>query len=299
MRYRFAILACVLFLAGCGSGVDAEDPPPPPTSLRCSTGADAMSHAALMASYANPLLVVDSADFDGTNDYMTRGAGLTNAADSKTGILSMWVRLDTGGDFVTLAMLSSSRTAGGAPTNSFVVQRSFATNRFLILARDAANTTTALHMRTFNVFNASATWLHLLASWDLAAGATHLYINDVSDRDTVSAVDTNIDYTYADWSVGAHPDATIKFAGCIADAYFAPGQYLDFSLVANRRKFISASGKPVHLGATGALPTGVAPIVYQHLDNGEAVANFATNRGTGGNFTITGTLDTGSSSPSD
>jgi hypothetical protein len=39
--------------------------------------------------------------------------------------------------------------------------------------------------------------------------------------------------------------------------------------------------------------------MYHHLDNGEAVANFATNRGTGGNFTITGTLDTASTSPSD
>ena len=78
------------------------------------------------------------------------------------------------------------------------------------------------------------------------------------------------------------------FNGALAEVYFAPGQYLYFSIASNRRKFISRTGKPVHLGTTGMLPTGTAPLVYHHLDDAEAVANFATNRGTGGNFTITG-----------
>ena len=90
-----------------------------------------------------------------------------------------------------------------------------------------------------------------------------------------------------------------KLKGFFAEVSFAFGQSLDFSIVSNRRKFLSAGGKPVFLGADGSLPTGTAPIIYQHLDDGEAVANFATNRGTGGDFTITGTLDTGSTSPSD
>jgi hypothetical protein len=131
------------------------------------------------------------------------------------------------------------------------------------------------------------------------ATANHLYINDVDDENVLTFTDDTLDYTGGDWSVGARPSGNLKFDGCLSEFYFAPGQYLDFSLVANRRKFISPTGKPVQLGLTGSLPTGTAPLMYHHLDDGEAVANFATNRGTGGNFTITGTLDTAASSPSD
>jgi hypothetical protein len=85
----------------------------------------------------------------------------------------------------------------------------------------------------------------------------------------------------------------------MAELYFAPGQYLDFSTESNRRKFITAIGTPMDLGSDGSAPTGTAPLVYQRLAAGETVANFATNRGTSDDFSIIGTLVTGSSSPSD
>jgi hypothetical protein len=66
-----------------------------------------------------------------------------------------------------------------------------------------------------------------------------------------------------------------------------------------RQRFISADGKPVTLGPDGRLATGNVPLVYQHLADAESVANFATNRGGGGNFAITGALATASTSPSD
>lgn len=73
----------------------------------------------------------------------------------------------------------------------------------------------------------------------------------------------------------------------LGEAYFAPGQFLDFTVAANRRKFNQFVGGlllPVSLGTDGSLPTGVAPIIYLHLDNGEAASNFNLNRGSGGNF---------------
>lgn len=246
-------------------------------------------HHGLIASYANPLLVVDGADFDGTNDHMTRGAGLSGAADSKSGIFSVWARLD-GGDGATIFLLNSNGFSQfyRANTNVFIFQLVNAALSFV------------LDLRTSATYLAGATWLHILASWDLATpGASHLYVNDVSDKNVVTFTNDTIDYTDTNWWISLFNGSGNRFNGALAEFYFAPGQYLDFSLASNRRKFISASGKPVHLGATGSLPTGTAPIIYQHLDDGEAVANFATNRGTGGNFTITGTLDAASSSPSD
>jgi hypothetical protein len=248
-----------------------------------------------MQTYHNPMRVCDAADFDGT-DYMTRGAGLTGAADAKTGIFAGWVRLD-GSNGSLLIILALTTTVAGATSHLNVGRLGGGSNIFFVSGFNAAGSF-ILDLPGASAFTAAATWRHILASWDLANNVGHFYINDVSDAGTTAFTDDSIDYTTADCSIGATADGTNDFDGCLGEIYFAPGQYLDLSLVANRRKFISASGKPVHLGTTGALPTGTAPLVYLHLDDAEAVANFATNRGTGGDFSITGTLATGSSSPS-
>ena len=250
-----------------------------------------MSANALLLCVETPLITIDAADFDGTNDYMLRGAGLTGAADSKTGIFSCWYRID--GDPARQKNLLASNQPG------FIVEQNQAEDKIYIIGYNASGST--LFGIGTSVLGVSATWLHILSSWDMASGTTHLYLNDVSDKTVINVpVNDNIDYTRTNWAVSADtPTFSQKVDGCLAELYFAPGQYLDLSITENRRKFISATGKPVHLGVDGSLPTGTAPIVYLHLDNGEAVANFATNRGTGGNFTITGTLDTASTSPSD
>ena len=248
----------------------------------------------LFAGYANPLVAVDSAQFDGTNDYMLRGSDLSGNADSKSGIISVWVRLD-GGDGTYMRIFCGSNSLVTALTD-FILEREIG-NTFAVTARNAA-VTTILLIRTVATYVASSTWLHVLASWDLAAGTNNLYINDVSDKSIVTNTNDTIDYTEADYVVGASELGTLKLNGCLAELYFAPGQYLDFSNVYNRRKFISASGKPVSLGANGALPTGVAPIVYEHLNVGELASDFAVNLGTGGGFTVNGSLTTGSTSPS-
>lgn len=238
-------------------------------------------------------VIVDSADFDGTNDYMLRGADLSSVVDSKSGILSLWIRLD-GGDGVQQRLLGNSAIANAG----FYVLR-LSTNLFAVVGENAASTI-ILDLRTTATFVAGATWRHLLASWDLAsAGASHLYINDVSDKNELVFTNDTIDYTLGDFGVGAGTAGGAKTNGCLAEVYFAPGQYLNFADSSNRRKFITVEGYPANLGSDGATPTGTAPAVYLHLDDAEAVANFATNRGSGGNFTITGTLDTGSTSPSD
>lgn len=243
-----------------------------------------------------PLLVCDSADFNGTTHTLSRGSDLTGSADSKKGIFSVWLRLD-GGDAATQRVICGVDTPGAA--NTHVLLERDTANKFAVTMRNAASTDILL-MTTVSTFIAGATWRHVLASWDLAtAGARHLYINDVSDISVTTFTNDTIDYTEANYRIGSSDNGFFFFNGCMAELYFAQGQYLDFSLVSNRRRFISATGKPVHLSANGALPTGTPPIVYEHLDDLEAVANFATNRGTGGNFTITGTLATGSSSPSD
>jgi hypothetical protein len=239
---------------------------------------------------------VDAADFDGVNDFLSRG-DFTGAADSKTGILSFWIYPDTRlGDIF-------SATNGANGRFNVSMNDTFVTGAIDIWAVDSANQ--YLFDLACGALTAGA-WNHILASWDLnaAASAQYFYLNGASSKDASSAVylNSNVDYTLGTWTVcetSLASERPFKVDAGLAEFYFAPGQYLDFSVLANREKFRSATGKPVSLGATGATPTGTVPKVYLHLDNGEAAANFATNRSGNGNFTVTGTLTTHASSPSD
>mgnify|MGYP001562463854 FL=1 len=255
-----------------------------------------MSQQALLMGIPWRPILVTAADFDGTNDYMLRGGGLTGAADSKSGILSTWIRLD-GGDASTLRILGSSVTAGTAADRWRSSRLS--TNKFLIAGTNAAGVA-ILQMISTTSYTAAATWLHFLVSWDLATAAAHLYVNGTADLAGGSTLtDDTLDYTVGDWGVGGDSNAGSKMNGCLTELYFAPGQFLDFSSATNRAKFRTSLGTPMYLGTDGALPTGTAPLVYQRMAAGAAVTTFATNRASGGDFTITGTLDLASTSPSD
>ena len=244
-------------------------------------------------SYYPPPVTCDAADFDGTNDYMTRGAELTGLVDGKSGILSYWVRLD-GGNATRLNVLmngiyTTCRFRSERLPNNLLDNLLVDTSGNNVVSADSSPTT----------YTSSTTWLHILSSWDVSVSAYTLYVNDVSVLRLNNLANRTIDYTLGNWSVGADTAGSNKMNGALAELYFAPNQYIDFSVEANRRKFITSTGKPAYIGTDGSLPTGTAPIIYLHLDDAEAVANFALNAGTGGNFTITGTLTTASTSPSD
>ena len=234
----------------------------------------------------------DAADFDGTNDWMTRGADLTGIEDSKLGTVSIWFRLD-GGDSAARRLFSCNLTSAAA---GFFINRE-STNRLRIVGRTSAGTT-ILDMVTTPTYIAGATWYNLLASWDMAA-ASHLYVNDAAPALTTNTrTDGTIDYTKGNVGIGARVDGAEKFNGCLAEVFFHT-TYIDLSVEANRRKFITAGLKPVDLGADGSTPLGVQPLVYQRIADGGLAASFATNLGSGGDFTITGTLDVCDSSPTD
>lgn len=232
--------------------------------------------------------VTSGSDYDGA-DYATRGAGLSGIADGKQGTVSVWVRID-GGDGSARNLLVALTAVGGATQRTRVHLNT--TNNFRVAAQNAA-ATTVLDISSAGTYTAGPVWRHFLASWDLATGSKHIYINDHRDNftDTTSTDDT-IDYTHADWAVGGTAAGTLLFSGCIAELFFATA-YIDLSVVANRRKFISSGGKPVNLGPTGALPLGVQPPLYA------PDGNPSINLGSGGNFTMVGAPDTASTSPSD
>lgn len=222
--------------------------------------------------------------FDGANDYLTRGGDLTGNADGKVGIFSCWMKAN-GGDGTIRSIAGG---AGGVPEF-----RHHSDNKFH-LDLYTSGLSNILRM-TSSAFLAGSGWKHLLASWDLAAGATHLYVNDVSDKALVTGPTNNtINYTRTDHLVGARDGGSNKINADLADLYINHAAYLDLSVEANRRKFISATGKPVYLGASGQGPTGSSPLVFLS----GPTASWETNRGTGGGFTESGALTDATTSPS-
>ena len=276
------------------SGAMSADGASTTTMVGAGIGATAVSSdgsAVLTVNGSSDGLVCDAADFDGTNDYIKRSSVFSPAAGtSDTAIFSCWFRADASGTALLFdANVNTSYRVQIAWTAANKVWCLFSTNGGGTLVLDVISSALA-----------TGTWYHVLLSFDASASARHLYINGTSDANSVTQTNNNIDWSGINNTVVGDINGTgFKFDGGLAEFYFAPGQYLDFSVQANREKFRTSGGKPANLGATGSSPTGTDPLIYLHLDDGETANNFAINRAASGNFTVTGALATYASSPSD
>jgi hypothetical protein len=233
--------------------------------------------------------IAGAVDFDGTNDYLTRGAGLTGAADSKLWTGSLWINSDADGLFYML--IAASTTVGGSTLRIFVYKGT--TNRLIVSGRNPAGTTIVDIQSAANSIEAADGWVHAMWSCDLADTAKrHVYINDADQTAIATYTNDTIDFTWADWSIGALPNGTDKLNGQLADVLMWPGVYVDLSVATNRRLFISAAGKPVEqTAATTVLGT---PAIWL---SGPTV-DWHTNKGGGGGFTENGALTDAATSPS-
>jgi hypothetical protein len=167
------------------------------------------------------------AGFDGSTTYLKRAGGLTGAADSKLLTISCWLRLgnSAGGLIVnadTALNGTTTRTGAGLDTTNFYVTGYNSAGTHIVGIQ-----TSALPV---------GPWVHVLASVDLSSTSKrHLYVNDVSDMASIFVyTNDTMDFTMADWGIGATAGGSSKFQGSMADLWFAPGVYLDFSNSANR-----------------------------------------------------------------
>ena len=236
-----------------------------------------------------PEITVNAVNFDGTNDYLTKAGGLS-ASDSADALISFWFNI-LGNDGATINFL-------GDIGNKVQMFRK-SDNKFDILLRTSAPANLwsfeidALYTSTNNTG-----WNHfLLAAQFDGTPVGQIYLNDApaAITEVTSPTTGSINWgTISDWGCGGRTGGTLKHHGDLAEVY-ATNEYLDISVTANRRKFISAGGKPVDLETNGSGPTGTQPIIY--LTN--PTSTWQVNKGSGGGFTENGALTTASTSPSD
>lgn len=211
---------------------------------------------------------VQAVTFDGATDYLNRGADLDGNTDTKVGIVSFWFKTATGGSVIGTEQQFFTVVVGGT----------------LLVEGLQADTSSSVHLVASTDYR-DDNWHHMMASWDGAANAKHLYVDGVDALNgAISTVaNANTEYTRPDWTIASRGDAFGKYTGCLTEVYVNTAQYLDLSNASNRLKFYNA-GVPVGLGPTGNTPTGTSAILYVHTWSG----NY--NSGTGGALTLNGVL---------
>ena len=210
-------------------------------------------------------------DFDGTNDWLTRGAGLTGAADVKVGTFSFWARFT---DLATARNVFQNNTGR--------IRFSLSSTGILTLNGYSYGGVSKLVVRSSNNQD-DGQYHHHLVSFNLATTTVRWYVDDVDDATITTSEDSTLDYTDADWGLAAAVNGNLKTTGAFSEFYMAL-EYLDLSVEANRRKFISSTGHPVDLGPSCSTPTGTASIICMRTQ----FNNAGLNDGTGGDFVING-----------
>ena len=236
-----------------------------------AAGTDSSKGSQTVTGYA-PVPVA----FDGTNDYLLRGADLTGAANSKNGLISLWFKR-TGG--------AGDRQRIWQSNGGYIDLQFSTSNKVHVQGYNAAGSK-VLDIETTDTV-ALGRWHHFMASWN--GTAQHVYLDGLENKTSTTNIDEAIDLTHSDWAFGAAEDTNSKSTAEYADFIF-DNTYLDLSSSSNRDLFI-LSGAPVNPGSDGstAVVAG-SPLVYM---NQNALASWHTNSGTGGGFTENGALTAG------
>lgn len=264
-----------------------------------------LAGAAVLSSapaFARPAYTAKAVHFNGLS--LLKRSGLIGNRCGKylasVWIKPYWVEGDTGR--TRACLFQANGIDSGAIAGSTVYYDSGAPsyNLFLYARQDDENGT--LWYKP-NFLMPPGQWHHWLVNVDTTQYpmVKQFYLNDVpvifatSFQDGASWLPSmdlfeNIFYM-PDWMVSGRTNPPIQD---MADVWLGAGQSLDLSIVANRRKFITFDKKPVELGRQGKTPTGIRPTIFFSGD----VEQFPDNRGTGGPFTLVGSLSNATSSPS-
>jgi hypothetical protein len=231
-----------------------------------------------------PPYTAEGVDFN-NSPYYSKGS-LTGVSDGVVGTFSCWFWMKGGNGanqtFISLTAAGSAR---------FWILRN-TSNQLRVFGNSGSGQ--VLNQVTTPTYTTSmSAYAHVAMSWDLAAGVSQIYVDGVSAGAAPSIVNTAIDYTQTQNNIGAVSGGTSLANMWVAELYMNFAAFVDLSTPANLEKFRSSGGAPVDLGADGSTPTGAQPAIFM---KGPA-ANFGTNLGAAGNFTLTGSLSDAATDP--
>src|SRR6056300_351583 len=233
-----------------------------------------------------------SASTDGTKGYY-RYSQLSGVSDGSQGTISMWVKFDNAspssnsGNAWDLVWGSRDNSVG----DSVAIYR-YSSGAISVRLYDSSFSN-ILFSNSTSTLTSTTDWYHIYTTWDTVNEYFHVYINGVEE--TMSSYtfnnNNNVNYTvpYAGFGGDLYSPYQPNTPADWGQIYINYSEYLDPATYLN--KFISG-GKPVGLGGDGSLPSGNSPTVYL---NGAGGTTKTTNVGTGGAFTQSGSVASGSS----
>ncbi len=147
-----------------------------------------------------------------------------------------------------------------------------------------------LHIGATNNTNIRAgEWTYILMSFDMSdTTKRHYYYWDDSENDWVENLsvymytDSTLDFTNATTRIG-------QGSMSLGHVWFNT-EYVDFSQESNRNKFFDQLRYPKDLASDGSTPTGNQPLIYMKFDD---ASDLGKNSGSGGDFTVNGTVNAG------
>ena len=229
-------------------------------------------------------------DFNGSTNWLEKTSNLSGISNSPKGICCFFVDGMGSSQYI----LSDFDSGGGGQQISIKTT-----------GVGALELTIADGVDTYQVYSTSsfpAGWNAVHMSWDadFTAGnkLIHIYINDTGGSYTVTTDGNAVNVPYANsdyWAIGAQQSSGGGLLNaCLAQFYFQPGEYIDFSNSVNRRKYSTSGFEPAFIGHNGELLTGTQPKIFLK----SSVGNIGLNSGTGGNFdTLHGTFSACGSTP--
>ncbi|UCD56794.1 MAG: hypothetical protein JSV16_13360, partial [Candidatus Hydrogenedentota bacterium] len=170
-----------------------------------------------------------------------------------------------------------------ANSGNYLHLRRSSSNYFQVTALQVTTGSTLIDMRTATQYTASAAWIHLLISVNLATGVTHFLVNGEDDKYIITGpTDNTIDFTRVSWAVGAQTDGTNKLNGALSELVFQPS-FVDGSDQDVIDSFYRPDHTPEYIGGDASIPFDDSILLY--LPNGDGT----NNCGVGGSFTENGT----------
>lgn len=213
-----------------------------------------------------PLRELIAYQFEGTG-YFERGT-FDGAAQAASGVLSFWIRFQ---DPMETGLIYSFRSADN--NDAFECQHLGDGSLYFMHTFEADQSATSITVPDIGE------WTHILLSWDSAdVTAGRVYVNgEMVDYNALNSGawynPLNVQLFTSNMINPQAPGAGLTFE--ISDFYFAPGNFLDLSVQANREPFIKA-------GKQGRLNGGIpVPLVF-------LVSTAGSNYGTGGAFNTFG-----------
>lgn len=229
-------------------------------------------------AYTGAFTSFGGCNFDGSTDYLD-SSPLTGIADGKKFTVVAVVR------FANAA--SASEVVIESTSNAFSVYR-FPDGDIRIRAENAGGAEIVSVLTNNTPCAAAGTYVIMISGDTNVSGSTQIYVNGVDcPLDVVTFTNDTIDYTVAEYSIGANVAGSTQFSGDMYSIWFSAVDALDFDSQSVRRRFVTDNNTPIYLGANGELPTGTSPILFLGYDKGVL---WAVNKGTGtGAFTVNGT----------